>query len=90
MIDDRTRSSALLVSSVLFRSFAIGIAVLILGSVALVVLLEPVYDLHRIFFETPRPEFSAILLTGLLQMRMLLFVFFLFPAIAIRWALKTA
>jgi len=89
-IDDKTRSVAMLISSVLFRSFVIGLGLLIFAAIAFAALTDEIFSLHRNFLDIPRLEFDSILLRLLLHMRLLLFVFFLIPAIAIRWALRKA
>jgi len=89
-IDDGTRAAAMLMSSVLFRAFLIGCGLLLLSSTAILLLTDDVYAIHNSMIKIPRPQYNALLFTWLGDMKMLLLVFFLFPAIAIRWALKKA
>ena len=89
-IDDKTRSAAMLISSVLFRAFLLGLGLQILSGIAILFLTDEIYPAFSNMLDMPLPEYKAILISGLAHMKMLLFTFFLVPAIAIRWALKKA
>lgn len=89
-IDDKTRSAAMFVSSVLFRAFILGIGLLVLGGISGLLLVDQIYPVISNLFDMPLPEFRAILISASFLMRTLLFTLFLVPAIAIRWALKEA
>ena len=89
-IDDRTRSAAMLISSVLFRAFFLGWGLLILSSIPVLVLTDEFYAVHRNMIDIPRPEYNALLFGWLGDMKLLLLIFFLVPATAIRWTLKKA
>ena len=89
-IDDKTRSTALLIASVLFRAFLLGIGLLILGCIPVLFLTDQVYAVHSSMIDIPRPEYNALLFGWLGNMKLLLLIFFLLPAVAIRWALKKA
>ena len=89
-IDDKTRAEAMLISSVLFRAFLLGFGLLILSCIPILFLTDQIYAIHSSMMDISRPEYNALLFTWLGDMKMLLLVFFLLPAIAIRWALKKA
>jgi hypothetical protein len=89
-IDDKTRTVAMLTSSVLFRTFLLGAGVLLLSCIPVLFMTDQIYAIHSTMIDIPRPEYNAILFTYLADMKVLLLTFFLFPAIAIRWALKGA
>jgi hypothetical protein len=87
-IDEKTRSTALLISSVLFRSFFLGIGIVIIAAIAFIACLDQAFAVYSEFLDSPRLNFELMIVGGLIQMRILLLTFFLIPAIAIRWALK--
>lgn len=87
-IEGKTRSAALLISSVLFRAFFLGVGLLILSCLPILFLTDQVYAVHSNMIDIPRPEYNALLFSWLGNLKLLLIVFFLLPAIAIRWALK--
>ncbi len=89
-IDDKTRSAAMLISSVLFRAFFLGWGLLILSCIPGLFLTDQLYAVHSNMIAIPRPEYNAILFSWLGDMKLLLLIFFLMPAIAVRWALKKA
>ena len=89
-IEDKTRSAAMLVSSVLFRTFFLGWGLLFLSCIPVLLMTDQIYALHNSIIEIPRPEYNALLFGWLGSMKLLLLIFFLLPAIAIRWALKKA
>ena len=80
----------MLISSVLFRAFLLGIGLLMLSGMAILFLTDQIYSVFSNMLDIPLSEYKAILISGLAHMKMLLFTFFLVPAIAIRWALKKA
>ena len=47
------------------------------------------YAVRSSMIDIPRPDYNALLFALLGDIRMLLLVFFLLPAIAIRWALRS-
>jgi len=84
-IDDKTRSAAMLISSVLFRAFFVGTGLLIISCFPLL-FLDEVYAVHSDLIDIPRPAYNALLFSYLGQMKVLVLVIVLVPAIAIRWA----
>ena len=89
-IDDGTRAAAMLMSSVLFRAFLIGCGLLLLSSTAILLLTDDVYAIHNSMIEIPRDQYNTLLFNWLGNMKILIIVLLLLPAIAIRWALKKA
>ena len=89
-IDDKTRSVAMLISSVLLRACLLGFGLLILTGIPILFLTDQVYAVHSSIIDIPRPEYNTLLFSWLAYMKLLLLIFFLLPAIAIRWALKKA
>ena len=89
-IDEKTRDAAMLISSVLFRTTLLGFLLLGISSILVLGMTDAAYALHSNFIDVPRSEYNVMLFSWLGNMKMLLFVFFLLPAIAIRWALKNA
>ena len=88
--DDKTRSAAMLISSVLFRACLLGFGLLFLSCIPVLFLTDQIYAVHNSMIEIPRPEYNALLFGWLGDMKLLLLIFFLSPAIAIRWALSKA
>ena len=89
-IDDKTRSTAMLMSSVLLRTFLLGFGLLFLSCIPVLFLTDQIYAVHSSMLDIPRPEYNALLFSWLGNMKLLLLIVFLLPAIAIRWALKKA
>ena len=87
-IDDRTRATAMLISSVLFRATLAGFVLLLFISIPILFLTDQVYAIHSSMMEMPRDQYNLLLFTWLGDMKMLLIVLLLLPAIGIRWALK--
>lgn len=87
-IDDRTRATAKLISSVLLRAFLLGFGLLLVAAFPTVLLTDQLYALHSSLIDVPRPQYNAYLFAWLGDMKMLLFIFFLLPALAIRWTLQ--
>ncbi len=87
-IDDKTRATALFISDVLFRACLLGFGLLLLTSLAVLALNYEIYALYNSVMEIPRAQYNTLLLAWLGDMKMLLFVFFLLPACAIRWVLR--
>ena len=89
-IDDKTRASAMLISSVLFRAALVGFVLLILFAIPVLFLTDQMYAIHNSMIEMEPAEHSVLMLTWLGDMKMLVIVLLLLPAIGIRWALKKA
>ena len=87
-IEDKTRSAAMLMSSVLFRAFILGTGVMILSCIPVLFMTDEIYAVHSTMMDIPRTEYNTILFTYLADMKLMLLTFFLLPAIAIRWALR--
>lgn len=87
-IDKKTRSVAMLVSSVMFRAFVLGAALLFVSCVPILLLTDQIYGIHNSMIEIPRSEYNALIFNWLGNLKLLLIVFFLLPAIAIRWRLR--
>lgn len=86
-IDDKTRSTAILISNVLFRAFFLGCGLLILTTIPVLLLTDEIYAIHSEMIDIPRPEYNALLFYYLAHMKVLVLILFLVPAVAIRWAL---
>ena len=89
-IDDKTRSVAMLISSVLFRAFLLGFGLMIFSGIPVLFVTDEIYAIHSRMIDISRPEYNALVLGWLGNMKLLLLMVFLLPAIAIRWALKQA
>ena len=89
-IDDKTRSAAMLISSVLFRACLLGLGMLIVTSIPVLFLTDEMYAFTSLMIDIPRPEYNALLFGWLGDMKLLLITFFLLPALAIGWALNKA
>jgi hypothetical protein len=87
-IDEKTRSTAIFVSNVLFRACVLGFVLLGISSIAMLSLTEQMYAVHSSMIDIPRPSYNAMLFDWIANMKILVLVFFLLPAIAIRWTLK--
>ena len=87
-IDDKTRATAILISSVLFRATLIGFVLLILFAIPVLFLTEQMYAVHNSMIEIEPAEHGVLMFTWLGNMKMLVIVLLLLPAIGIRWALK--
>jgi hypothetical protein len=87
-IDDSTRVTAHFISNVLFRATLIGFGLLIISCIPILFLTDQVHAIHNSMIEIPRDQYNALLFNWLGNMKMLVIVLFLLPAISIRWALK--
>ena len=87
-IDNKTRAMGLLISSVLFRTCLLGFGLLILSCIPVFFFTDWCYAVHSWMLDIPRPEYNALLFSWLGNTKQLLLVFFLLPAVAIRWTLK--
>ena len=89
-IDDKTRGTALFLSTVLFRAFWVGAGALAVMSFATLAFLGPMYEVHSYLIEIPQPEYNALIFDFLGDMKVLVLVLFLVPACAIRWTLSAS
>jgi hypothetical protein len=89
-IDDKTRATAMLISSVLFRATLIGFGLLIIMCIPILFLTDQMHAIHNSMIKIPDKEYNVLLFNWLGNMKMLIIVLLLLPAIAIRWALKKA
>ena len=87
-IDDRTRATALFVSDVLFRATAVGFGLLLVSSLFAIAMLDTIYGIHNSLFEVSRSDYNGLIFSFLANMKVLVLVFLLSPACAIRWALR--
>ena len=87
-IDDKTHATAMLISSVLFRAALIGFVLLLITCIPLLLLTDQIHEIHNSMIEIPRDQYNALLFTWLGNMKILIIVLLLLPAIGIRWALK--
>jgi len=87
-IDDRTRATAMLISSALFRACLVGFGVLILTCFPMLVLDDQVYFIHSSMIDIPREEYNALIFTAIADLKILIIVVLLLPAIGIHWTLK--
>ena len=76
------------IGDVLLRSFLIGFAFLMIGSLAQLFFQVPLGDLIEALIGIELDVFAAIWMLSSLTFKMCLFTFFLFPYIAIRWTLS--
>jgi hypothetical protein len=89
-IDNKTRDTAMFVSNILFRATVLGFVLLGISCIPILGMTDAIYAVHSSIIEIPRSEYNAILFTWIGNMKILVLVVFLLPAIAIRWALKAA
>ena len=89
-IDDKTRSAAMFLSSVLFRAFLLGSGLLLLFGLPSMFLPNEVYATASNMDDLPLPEYKVILFGSMMIFKTLVIAFFLVPAVAIRWAVKLA
>ena len=87
-IDDKTRATAMFISSVLFRATLLGFGLLLITCIPILFLTDQMYAIHSSMMDIPRDQYNALLFSWLGNMKILVIVLFLLPAIAIRWALK--
>ena len=89
-IDNKTRDTAILISGVLLRTTLLGFVLLGISAAVLFGMLDGIYALHSNFIEIPRSDYNVMIFNWLGNMKLALIVFFLLPAIAIRWSLRNA
>lgn len=87
-IDDKTRATAMLISSVLFRATLIGFALLLITCIPMLFMTDQIYTIHSSMIDIPRDQYNVLMFTWLGNMKVLVIVVLLLPAIGIRWALK--
>ena len=87
-IDNTTRSTALLISNVLFRAFFVGFGLFCVSTIPLLFFTDQIYAIHSRMLDIPRPMYNALLFEWMANMKTWLMLLFLLPAVGIRWALK--
>ena len=75
-------------ASILIRCFLAGILLLSVWFLCFVFAGDGMYQLHSRWFMIPRQSFDALHYAGMAFMKISLILFFLFPYIAIRLAIK--
>jgi len=76
------------VSRILLGAFLLGMSLLVVWFGALMLFGDFVYAVHSAFFKIGRGQFDAIHYAGMAFTKIMLFVVFLFPYLATRWALR--
>jgi hypothetical protein len=89
-IDDKTRATALFVSSALFRATLAGFVLLLLFALPVLFMTDQMYAIHSCLMDIPRAGYDELLFAFMGDMKLLILVVLLLPAIGIRWALKKA
>lgn len=89
-IDEKTHATAILISNILFRAALIGMALLLLACIPLFLLTDQAYAFHNSFVEMPREQYNSLVFQWLGNLKILVIVLFLVPAIAIRWSLRAS
>jgi len=89
-IDDKTRATAMLISSVLFRAALVGFVLLLITCIPILFLTDQMHAIHSSMMDMPRDQYNVLLFSWLGDMKMVIIVVLLLPAIGIRWALKKA
>ena len=89
-IDENTRATAMFVSNVLFRACAIGFVLLGISSIGMLSMTDQMYAVHSSMIDIPPLSYNTMLFDWIANMKILLLVFFLLPAVAIRWTLKAS
>jgi hypothetical protein len=87
---ENIRATVELVGDILFRAFVVGYVFLIVVGLPLLFLEDQVYSIHTLFMEMSKADHTLMMLTWMGNVKSLLFVFLLFPWLAIRWTLKKA
>ena len=87
-IDENTRATAMFVSNVLFRACVLGFVFLGISGIGMLSLTDQIYAIHSSMIDIPRPSYNAMLFDWIANMKILVMVFFLLPAVAIRWTLS--
>jgi hypothetical protein len=77
------------VSRVLVVAFLLGMALLVVWFGAFMLFGDFIYTTHGAFFKISRAHFDAIHYAGMAFTKIILFVGFLFPYLAIRGVLRT-
>ncbi len=89
-IDDKTRATTMFISSVLFRAALTGFGLLIIMCIPILFLTDQMHAIHNSIIEMPPGQYNVLMFTWLGNMKMLVIVLLLLPAIGIRWVLKKA
>ena len=76
------------ISSVLFRATLIGFVLLIITCIPILFLTDQMYAIHSSMIDIPHDQYNVLMFTWLGNMKVLVIVVLLLPAIGIRWALK--
>ena len=88
VVDERLRAQAQLVASVLLRSFAVGMALLLLWFAVFLFGTDLVVAIHGRLFGVTREQLVILNYGGMGLFKLVLFAAFLIPYVAIRWALR--
>jgi hypothetical protein len=75
-------------SRILLTAFCLGIFLLLVWFGVFLLGGDFVYALHGALFKISRAQFDAIHYAGMAFTKILIFVLFLFPYVAIRWTLR--
>ena len=76
------------IGQVLIRCFAMGMVILLFWAGSLALMGDLTYNVHTAFISISRQQFDIIHYSGLLITKMVIFVLFLLPYIAIRLVIK--
>lgn len=76
-----------MIVGVLYRSAAIGFALMILSAVPVLLLTDQVYAIHNWLIAIERPAYNLMMFRLLGEMKILVLVFFLIPAMGLHWTL---
>lgn len=88
--DKQKQATGWLVVGVLYRSAAIGFAVMTLSAVPVLLLTDQIYAIHNWLIAIERPAYNLMMFRLLGEMKILVLVFFLIPAIGLHWTLAKA
>ena len=78
---------ALFVSNVLFRGFALGMVLMLLTAIPTWLMPDDVYRFWADFMNITEAKLDEVIIVFLGNIKLVAIMFFLVPAIAIRWAL---
>jgi len=87
-VDERLRAQADFVASVLLRSFALGMALMLLWLGVFLFGMDMVVAIHGRLFGVTREQLVILNYGGMGLFKLVLFAAFLIPYAAIRWTLR--
>lgn len=84
---DQDRERGWLLVGTLYRSAVIGFAFMILSAVPVLFFTDEVYAIHNSFMSMERNAYNLMMFRLLGEMKILVLIFFLVPAMGLHWTL---